>query len=255
MTRFSILMILTTLVTAPAFAQKTVEAQEIIDQINQGKAVYYEKVTVRGTLDLTDLDNKEKSGSNWGFFSSNDTYESEVEQPITFIHCVFQDDVLAYHHNDRSDDTFVANFAGNAIFQDCVFEQASEFKYSEFSEEAVFQSCVFQEDANFKYAEFAEAPNFGQVVFESDANFKYAEFPENTNFAEAIFKSEANFKYADFPGGAVFENTIFVGLANFKYSKFSTPLNMNNVAFNGSEDFKYTEVDGEDFTGYLLHRK
>ena len=45
---------------------------------------------------------------------------------------------------------------------------------------------------------------------------------------------------------------MFNDLANFKYSEFEKPINLTDVAFNGDEDFKYTEVDGEDFTTFLL---
>ena len=236
-----------------SYAQQSVDARQIIDRINQQQPVRYENVVIKGTLDLTDLNNREVAEESGGWFGNkNYTYESTVEVPLVFVNCTFQDDVLAYYHNDDEDDTYTAQFAEDVQFQGCTFQEASEFKYSEFAGAADFRGTIFREEANYKYAEFAQAPNFSQVVFGEAANFKYAEFPRNTLFTATVFEQEANFKYADFPAGASFEGVVFNDLANFKYTKFSEPLNLKNVSFNGSEDFKYTEVNGEDFSTYLL---
>ena len=241
-----------------SIAQSRISAETIINQINEGQPVEYNNVEIEGVLDLTNLKNRrleESSGGWFGFGNSNDTYASEVEVRLSFTDCLFRDDVLAYYHDEDEKDTFVAHFNEDVTFRGCTFARASEFKYSEFSEAAHFQGSLFKREANFKYAEFSEAPVFAQSVFQQDANFKYAEFPQNTSFASVVFEREANFKYAEFPEGTTFEQAVFNSLANFKYSKFETPLNIDNVSFNGSEDFKYTEVDGEEFTTFLLENR
>ncbi len=245
------------IVATVSFAQQRVDADEVIRQINQGQSVSYENVEIAGDLDLTNLDNRERteSSDSWLGFGSNDTYESIVEASISFINCTFLGDVIAYYHDDRKDDTFIAHFEDDAVFRKCTFREGSEFKYSEFSEETDFSGSVFEEEANFKYSEFSEPPSFAQSVFEESANFKYAEFPEETNFTAVVFDDEANFKYAEFPRGASFDEAVFNDLANFKYAKFRTPLNMQNVSFNGDEDFKYTKVNGRSFTSYLLNNR
>lgn len=256
MKRYIATLCLLTAAVTLTVAQSRISAETIIDQINQGKSVEYNNVEIEGVLDFTNLENRHLEESSGGWFgSSNDIYESDVEVSISFTDCTFLDDVLAYYHDDDEEDTFIANFEEDVTFSGCTFSRASEFKYSDFSEEANFQGVVFERAANFKYAEFSEAPVFTQVVFQNEANFKYAEFPENTSFASVVFEKEANFKYADFPEGATFESAVFNSLANFKYSKFETPLNLDDVAFNGSEDFKYTEVDGEEFTTFLLENR
>lgn len=236
-----------------AFAQKTVLAEDIIAQINRGEAVNYENVKVRGVLDLTNLENRtsKKKGSNW--FGSNKMYESTVENSIRFVNCTFMDDVLAYYNDD--DDTYIAHFEDDVIFQQCVFEESSEFKYSDFDKYASFAQSVFNEEANFKYAEFSEGPDFSSCIFDEAANFKYAEFSDQPQYADVVFEDEANFKYAKFPEGVSFESAVFNDLANFKYTKFSSPLNLDNVSFNGGEDFKYTEIDGQTFTSYLIRNR
>lgn len=230
----NILTIILALFATATYAQHTIKAQDIIDEINEGKAVSYKDVTIEGYLDLTDLHNRSHTESSFDFFSKgNDIYESTVEGSLTFVNCTFTDDVIAYYNVERDNDTFIAHFEGDVVFQNCTFKRKSEFKYSEFEEGADFSGSVFNREANFKYAEFSSAPHFGNVNFRDDANFKYAEFPQ----------------------GASFESANFMQLANFKYTKFRTPLNLKNVQFRGEEDFKYTKVDGRSFTSYLLENR
>lgn len=216
-----------------SFAQQTIKAQDIIKEISDGRAVTHKNVTIDGYLDFTDLKNRRKTQSSFDLFGGNDQYESTVEGAVTFINCTFNDDVIAYYHVEKDNDTFIAHFEEDAIFQNCIFKRKSEFKYSEFEEKADFSGSVFNREANFKYAEFSDTPNFSKANFRDDANFKYAEFPQ----------------------GVTFESATFMQLANFKYTKFRTPLNIKNVAFRGEEDFKYTRVDGQSFTAYLLDNR
>lgn len=215
-------------------AQKKVSASDIIRQINDGKSVSYNNVEIEGDLDLTDLENRRITQSNWNWFGSdNDVYESHVEGSLTFENCTFLGDVLAYYHIENRNDTYIAHFERDVIFKNCTFKRASEFKYSEFSGVADFSGVTFNRDANFKYSEFSDGPSFANAKFEYDADFKYAEFPRGTSFQGATF----------------------YGLANFKYSKFRTPLNISGISFRGSEDFKYTKVDGRSFTSFLLENR
>jgi pentapeptide repeat protein len=218
-------------------AQSKVKASEIIKQINAGQNVIYSNVEIEGTLDLTDLANRkeERSASSWlgNFSDHNDTFESTVEVSLSFTNCTFLGDVLAYYHLERREETFIAHFERDAVFKNCIFKNASEFKYSEFEGVAVFTGSTFNQVANFKYAEFSNGPSFASVKFDDGADFKYTEFPRETSFQKATF----------------------YGLANFKYSKFRSPLHIENVAFKGGEDFKYTRVDGQSFTSFLLENQ
>lgn len=214
-------------------AQNKIKASDIINQINDGKNVNYNNVEIEGDLDLTNLSNRTRPRSSGSWYDNNDVFESTVEVSITFTNCTFLNDVLAYYHIDKSEETYIANFERDVIFKNCSFKQLSEFKYSEFGGNADFSGSNFKRDANFKYAEFSSGPSFSEVKFDGDADFKYTEFPKETSFRKATFN----------------------GLANFKYSKFRSPLNLENVAFRGNEDFKYTKIDGRSFTSYLLENR
>jgi len=227
-------IILASLSTITAFAQQRVNAREILREIDEGKSVSFKDVEIEGNLDFTDLRNRRHKDSSFSWFgNSNDLYESTVEASVTFINCTFLDDVIAYYHLERNDDTFIAHFDDDVVFKNCTFKRKSEFKYSEFAENVDFSGSVFNREANFKYAEFSELPFFNGAEFRDDANFKYAEFPNGANF----------------------ESATFLELANFKYTKFRTPVNFKNISFEGYEDFKYTKVDGRSFTSYLLDNR
>ncbi len=222
------------LLLSPAIAQSTINASDIIRQIDNGQPVVYKDMVIEGELNLTNLKNRRESNHAFDFFSmGNDTYESTVEVSLAFVNCTFQDDVIGYYHVERDNDTFIAHFEKDVTFQNCTFRRKSEFKYSEFEEGVNFSGSAFSREANFKYAEFSGTPNF----------------------AKANFKDDANFKYAEFPRGADFESAVFEQLANFKYAKFRTPLNIKHTSFLGEEDFKYTRVDGQSFTSYLLNNR
>lgn len=219
---------------ASVFAQQIVRAQDIMKEISEGRSISHKNVTIEGYLDFTDLKNRRRTQSSFDLFGKgNEQYESTVEGSITFINCTFADGVIAYYHVESENDTFIAHFEEDVIFQNCTFKRKSEFKYSEFEEKADFSGSIFNREANFKYAEFSDTPNFAKANFRDDANFKYAEFPQ----------------------GVSFESATFMQLANFKYTKFRTPLNIKNVAFRGEEDFKYTRVNGQSFTAYLLDNR
>jgi uncharacterized protein YjbI with pentapeptide repeats len=218
--------------TVTSIAQTKIKASDIIKQINAGQAVNYNNVEIEGDLDLTDLETRETKHSSSGWFDTDNEYQSTVEVPLKFINCTFSGKVLAYYHMERSNETYVAHFEKDVVFSNCVFRNASEFKYSEFHGTANFAGSTFNEPANFKYAEFSSGPQFASVKFDSGADFKYTEFPRETSFEKASFH----------------------GLANFKYTKFRSPVNLQGIAFKGGEDFKYTEIDGRDFTSYLLNK-
>ncbi|GHA68571.1 pentapeptide repeat-containing protein [Pontibacter akesuensis] len=230
-----------------AWAQKSVNASEIIAKISRGEAVSYKNAVIVGDLDMTKLQNmKQDKNSN----SASKEYTSTVKAPLTFVDCIFKGDVLAYFNPENSgflntsgNEMYKTNFEGDVVFENCTFEEAAAFKYSAFDGKVSFMSSRFAEEALFKYADFEKGVNFSNVRFGGDANFKYVEFPERVSFAGATFKEEANFKYTEFERGVNFEKASFDGTANFKYAEISDSFNVKGARFNGGDDFKYTQLN------------
>ncbi len=243
------------LFSAAAFAQPQVNAKDILKSIDEGKAVEYTGVEIVGDLDLTSIQDRVPDKDNKRSRRSTHTFWYHVRSPLKFIDCTFQDDVIAYYHDDRKNETHNVVFHAEAGFTGCEFQGKSAFKYSTFHEKVDFSKTSYRKEALFKYTKFKTEISFAGSTFAKDANFKYTEFPKNADFAGAEFQDLANFKYTEFPHGVSFKNAVFQSDANFKYTKFSEPFDFEGTEFEDSADFKYTKLEGKSFTLYLLKNK
>ena len=235
-----------------ATAQKKVSANEIIKAVKNGRTVSYKNATIVGVLDFTFMDaamKKLPSKKRWWNSVSN-KIEKQIESPISFINCTFEDDVLAYIPDEDSGYTFTANFESKAIFKNCTFERKAMFKYSEFDREASFEGTKFNSYSTFKYAKFSRDISFKNTSFDEEATFKYAKFDRNVSFADAVFKETATFKYAKFHDGVSFNSTVFDGELNLKYTKVSGEFDIKGMKVAYGIDTKYTKINGKKFSFY-----
>lgn len=96
-----------------ASAQQTVSASDIMLAIEKGQEVNYSNVTVTGLLDFTFMEEKEADlprRRRWWRDGGDNTVNEDIESKITFTNVTFQDHVIAYYHNDRTEYTFTADF-------------------------------------------------------------------------------------------------------------------------------------------------
>ena len=238
-----------------AFAQSRVNAKDILKSIDEGKAVNIKGAEIVGDLDLTSIQDMEPDKNNKRSRNSTKLYRYHVRSPLSLVDCTFKDDVIAYYHDDRKNETHIAIFHDETSFQGSEFQGKSAFKYSKFHEGADFTKTIYHKEALFKYTEFSTEVSFADSRFSNDANFKYTKFPEKVDFGNVEFQDLANFKYTKFPKGVSFKNTVFQGNCNFKFTKFYEPFDFEGTEFEDSVDFKYTKLEGESFTKYLLKRK
>jgi len=217
-----------------AFGQNSVPASEIIEKARKGESISYENVTISGDLDFTfyfekkneDRYSRKKSGWN----NDDNAVEETIASKIAFVNCTFNNRVLAYIHDERTEYTFTASFDNVVVFTSCKFEEESAFKYSEFNETVDFSQSTFEEEALFKYAEFDEYADFNGSVFREDANFKYAKFKSGLDFSNTTFEEDLNLKYAEING-------------DFK---------SKNMDVREDLDVKYTDINGQSFSKHLL---
>lgn len=244
-----------------SMAQTKVDASEIIAKINRGEAVSYKNAEITGDLDMTKLKNMKLKSEKAGGHDTKE-YISTVTAPLIFENCTFKGDVLAYFNPDNgvnvtslTNEVYNTNFEKEVRFEDCTFEEAAAFKYSEFEEKVSFAGSSFTEEALFKYSKFEKAADFGKAKFNDAASFKYVAFPVAPNFKGAVFKGEADFKYTKFDKGVDLQHATFNKLANFKYTRFSAPANLKGASFKGNSDFKYTKLDNRSVTLSALQEK
>ncbi len=243
------------LFSVSSFAQSRVNAKDILKSIDEGKAINYTGAEIIGDLDLTSIQDKVPDKNNKRSRNGTKVFWYHVRSALHFTDCTFRDDVIAYYHDEKKNETHNAVFHADVSFQGCEFQGQSAFKYSRFHGGADFMNTTYKREALFKYTEFSTEVSFADSTFSNDANFKYTTFPEKVDFSNVEFHDQANFKYTKFPHGVSFKNTVFRGDSDFKYAKFYEPFDFEGTEFEDSVDFKYTKLEGESFTLYLLKNR
>ena len=223
-------------------SQVSVDAEEIIQKLNNGEAAHYENVTIKGNIDFRLITDKEEVKEKANVVFDNDiTYKYHVNAPLKFSNCIFTGNIIGYYYDDDEDELHIVMFHEDVSFEKCTFQSDFLVKYTEFFKNASFASNTFQEECLFKYAEFNSSVDFTNSVFEEEANFKYTEFPAYTNFSNSKFEGEANFKYTEFDDKIEFKNCEFSELAVFKYTEFDEYVDFTGTKFQAEAIFKYTE--------------
>lgn len=247
-------LLLAFVAVAPALAQTTVSASDVIAKINRNEPVSYQNVTITGDLDLTGLTNRREVREG-GWKGNSQQFLSVVNVPLSFKNCTFTGNVLAYR-TDESDDRRLVKMSNNVYntdfteavtLENCTFEKQAAFKYSTFRQRAIVTGSTFRNDALFKYAKFGSAADFSGSTFREYADFKYTKFGGSSAFEKVTFERYADFKYTKFDEGVDFRQARFSSTADFKYTNFPRGTSFDNVRFNGSTDFKYTTLDGRKF--------
>ncbi len=221
-------------ITSSLMAQKTVDAKEILSAIKNGKDVSYENVTITGVFDLTFMDEKASDlpkKRKWYKNNGSNSIEEQIEVKVSFVNCVFNDNVFAYIHDEDSEYTFIANFEDDVAFTNCTFNGNALFKYSDFERNADFSGSKFKENTTFKYAKFDKNVSFSNTTFDEDAIFKYSEFRRGVSFSNAKFK----------------------GNLNLKYTKVNGDFDVKGMDVSYSINTKYTKINGESFNKYLVN--
>ena len=185
------------------YGQKTIYAEDILNDIRAGKEINYTNVTISGILDLTNMKEQKKDlPKKRRSRKQNNSIKYQVNSKISFTNCTFIDHVLAYiPDHDKSGYTFIADFNETVVFKNCVFERNAMFKHSKFMKETSFTGSKFEDNSTFKHAYFYKNSDFSKVLFEDDTTFKHTIFKEYVKFESSEFREDANFKHTLFNNG------------------------------------------------------
>ncbi len=119
MKKLTTILFVLLLIPVLSFSQTKVKAKDIIDQINDGKAVNYENVEIVGDLDFSEVDDMSKKRSRgWG---SNTVFTYHIKVPVSLVNCVFKGGVLGYVNDGWDNETHNARFYENVNFSDSEF--------------------------------------------------------------------------------------------------------------------------------------
>lgn len=100
--KYKITLLFALFLSCTFFAQKTIEASDIMADIKKGKSITYQNATIVGTLDFTFMDDamqklpSKRKSSWWSSGNSTNEVKKLIEVKISFTNCTFKDDVLAY---------------------------------------------------------------------------------------------------------------------------------------------------------------
>lgn len=258
--KYTITLIACLFLSITTFAQKTIEASDIMKDIKSGKSISYQNSIITGTLDFTYMDEameklpSKRKNSWWGNNNSNEI-KKLIEVKISFTNCTFKDDVLAYIPDEDSGYTFTASFEDTAVFKNCNFKGKAMFKYSRFESNSDFSGSNFDDDTTFKYAKFDRDISFKNSKFAEVSTFKYAKFNRKVSFANSVFEDSAIFKYTKFSEGVSFNNTNFEEDLNIKYMTVSGDFDITKMKVGYDIDSKYTKINGKSFNKYLLKER
>ncbi len=214
-------------------AQSVVQATDIMEALKRGEDVSYTNATIQGKLDFTLMDEKMRDlpvKRRWWKDGGDNTVNEIVESKISFVNCTFEDDVIAYYHDERSEYTFTADFERDVKFEQCNFKGDAMFKYSNFEGDAIFAGSTFDDETTFKYAEFEYIADFSKTLFDEDAIFKYTKFRDGASFNAAKFERSLD----------------------MKYTKVRGDFDVKDMEVRWDIITKYAEVNGRSFSRYLL---
>jgi len=227
-------ILLLTFFAFQANAQTKVQASDIMAAMKNGETINYSNVTVTGVLDFTYMDEKSPDlprRRSWWSNMGDNTVNEVIEGKINFENVTFEDDVIAYFRNDRSEYTFTADFEEDVTFKNCKFEKDAMFKYSEFERNTSFSGSIFKDETTFKYAEFTTLADFSNTQFDEDAIFKYTEFDSGVDFSSARFERSLDIKYVKVRGD----------------------FSIKDLYVRWDIDSKYSSVNGKKFTKDMLN--
>jgi uncharacterized protein YjbI with pentapeptide repeats len=252
-----------------------VHASEILYKIQTGQPVEYRWVTIKGDLNLNELNLSIKPDRiyqpNVGTVCSLISIKnSEIEGNVSACNILFKDLVDFESTNFRGDTNFgLSTFNHSAIFQFSKFYGPADFSNTRLTRGADFMGSFFGTLADFRSTEFNDNADFLGASFNGKAYFGQKSVPNSTEgldinedlwyaimrerWAEdvreisrirgpkniqCIFKGDANFCKAEFKGTAYFTGSQFIKTADFSGTKFREGANFSNSEFKGSNDFR-----------------
>lgn len=144
-------------------AQTHIQSDQIIQEINDGKSVQYENVTIRGDFDFTLIQKKSKGGSYGIRGGVAKEYIGKVMAPVTFINCTFLGEIITFKEN-RVPGVRKENFTwfeAPVTFRGCTFQERAQFLRMNIRGLLTIEDCVFEDDIRFDRVGFAQTPIFG----------------------------------------------------------------------------------------------
>lgn len=242
----------------PAFAQAkaTVPASAILDQMVEGRPVFYQDVKIAGDLNLSALPEARARNSlelincivSSASFEGLTLDKNVVLWGTSFEKANFDRAVFlgkAYLSNSTFAD---ASFNGTAFrklvtFDGALFRKNVSFEDAEFGEDASFGQAIFLEDAGFNHSAFDSYCYFSSARFQGSASFSDVAFQGVSDFSKANFSSKAYFIRSSFAGAASFAGASFESISKFGLARFLALSDFGSAVFSGEANFNLARFE------------
>jgi len=243
-----------------------IDAGQIMNSINKGKAVVVQGKIITGDLDFTSVKKSD-------IFSSS-LRIAEIGVPVTFLDCIFMGRVTTNGQKDNiaivtrfgSSISFEAcDFRNDADFSNCTVEGMVNFTGAIFREKALFNNVTFngrqtyftafsseklfsmQEARIDGSADFFKGRATGKLSFQSTefrgtARFSDLDCNGKSDFSLANFRSDALFTYANFGGEFRMSDATVAGRLDLISVTFSSGTWITNAVFSGKVNLTKTIV-------------
>jgi uncharacterized protein YjbI with pentapeptide repeats len=197
-------------IEAQATEYREVKAEDILDQLENGKDVYLVNCNIVGELNASKINletvpspsfnklvkaglnaetiKKEGLNEELGIIESNITIiNSTFENSINFSNVNFEK-YVSFKKTNFKDANFVGASYGNyANFSDVNFNNSADFSNSNFYKRANFTNSNFHELADFSNSNFYEITKFSNASFNKLADFSAVNFNKKCLFRSDEF--------------------------------------------------------------------
>ena len=230
-----------------------IPASEIIDQIRNGLPVYYDNVTITGSLNLSEINKVTNSLEIVNSTISESNFDGiDFEKDVVFWGTSFRNASFKNTSFSANADFINTSFT-NVSFVEAAFNQPVFFDGAKFRERVSFEDSRFQKDTFFSWAWFLGDADFNYTQFNYYSYFVGTKFLENAHFSDvkfggfldfssAIINHDANFLRSEF-GGAGFDDVFVGGLAQFGLTRFYRLTSIESALFAGEADFNLARFD------------
>ena len=240
--------------------KKEIKAKEIIEKIKNKEDINLENIHIKDDLDFTKIFDEIQENKNH--------FRSHIYSAIIFSNCTFEDKVLAFSKEKRSQFKHYVTFHKNIIFINCKFKDEVNFKESKMKELSNFSNSIFLKKTSFEgvnfekvyfvNVSFEDKVKFQRSIFHKSADFLKSKFEKKVSFQSVIFKNNAQFGGNNFYNFLDFSNVIVDGHLFFNQSKFEKEILFNDCIFDkraefvGSEFLKKVDFNNSIFRGKTL---
>jgi uncharacterized protein YjbI with pentapeptide repeats len=222
MSRCGLACVIALLVGAPAPATALSESTRtgawVANELRAGHRIVLKDVTVKGPVDLGDID--------------------KVQRLFECHGCTFENRLSAHDVIfDRTLDLSGSTFEAEVDFTGAVFHAPALFR-AEVSDEGAARAtrpCRFRKPTVFSLAVFDDLVSFGRTRFCAGADFRDTRFSDAT-FSGTWFKTAA-FARASFRGAALFNDAHFDGHGSFEEADFRLRADFARARFSDGGDF------------------